>query len=180
MKAAMKAVIFADGDSKTGLSEDLQAELVRMLSEDGHQLQVIELERDGVAPCLGCFLCATELRGKCATKDAVGEIRKDVKKLGLTVYLTPVVFGHYSSPVKNALDRGTGSREWQVVIGYGGDIDDEERSTFIDLTAKHRGRADIVHPGMDAKTDVYVTQSLEESAAICESLKRDLRCGWQT
>jgi hypothetical protein len=173
----MNAVIFSDSDSKTGLSEDLQAGIVRLLSEDGDQPQVIELERDRVAPCLGCFLCATKHPGECVTKDAVGDIKKDVRKLGLTVYMTPVVFGHYSSAVKNAVDRGTGSRKWQVVIGYGSDIDDEEKSTFIDLTVKHRGRADIVHPGMDNKVDVYVTQSAEENAAICESLKRDLRGG---
>ena len=58
-------------------------------------------------------------------------------------------------------------------------MDDEERSTFIDLTAKHRGSADVVHPGMEAKVDVYVTQSLEENAAICKRLKRDLEGGWQ-
>ena len=97
-------------------------------------------------------------------------------QFGLTVYLTPVVFGHFSSTVKNAVDRGTGSREWQVVVGYGSDIDDEEKSTFIDLTAKHRGRADIVHPGMDGKVDVYVTESIEENAAICESVRGDLLC----
>jgi NADPH-dependent FMN reductase len=173
----MKAAIFSDRDAETGLSEDLQARIVRLLGENGDQLQVIELEKDRVAPCSGCFRCATKHPGECVTKDAVGEIRKDVKKLGLTVYVTPVVFGHFSSTVKNALDRGTGSREWQVVIGYGGDIDDEEKSTFIDLTAKHRGTADIVHPGMDAKVDVYVTQSAEENAAICESLRRALRGG---
>jgi multimeric flavodoxin WrbA len=176
--ALVKAVIISDSDSETELSENLKAGMVRVLTENGNQVQVIELEKDHVAPCLGCFLCATKHRGECVSKDAVGEIRRTVRQLGLTVYVTPVVFGHYSSTVKNAVDRGTGSREWQVVIGYGSDIDHEERSTFIDLTAKHRGAADIVHPGMDSKVDVYVTQSLEENAAICESLKRDLPGGW--
>jgi len=175
-KAAMKAVIFSDSDAKTRLSESLQSEIVRVLSEDGNRVQLIELEKDRVAPCLGCFLCMTEQRGVCVHADAVAEIRRDVLQLGLTVYLTPIVFGHFSSTVKNAVDRGTGSRAWQVVVGYGSDIDDEEKSTFVDLTAKHRGSADIVHPGMDDKVDVYVTQSTEENAAICESLKGDLLC----
>jgi len=173
---AMKAVVFSDGDAKTGLSEDLRAGIERVLTEDGDHVRVVELEKDRVAPCLGCFLCMTKLRGECISKDAVAEIRRDVLQLGLTVYLTPVVFGHFSSTVKNAVDRGTGSREWQVVVGYGSDIDEEEKSTFIDLTAKHRGSADIVHPGMDGKVDVYVTESTRENAAICESLKGDLLC----
>jgi hypothetical protein len=175
-KTAIKAVVFSDGDARTELSEDLRAGIVRVLSEAGSQVEAIELEKDGVAPCLGCFLCVTERRGVCVHKDAVAEVKKDAPQLGLTVYLTPVVFGHFSSTVKNALDRGTGSREWQVVVGYGSDLDEEERSTFVDLTAEHRGSADIVHPGMDVKVDVYVTQSLEENATICERVRGDLLC----
>ena len=176
----MKAVVFSDGDAKTQLSEDLRSGIVRALVEAGSQVEAIELEKDSVAPCLGCFLCVTERRGACVHKDAVAEVKRDVLQLGLTVYLTPVVFGHFSSPVKNAVDRGTGSRQWQVVIGYGSDIDEEEKSTFVDLTAEHRGSADIVHPGMDVRVDVYVTQSSEENAAICERLRGDLLCERQT
>lgn len=175
----MKAVIFSDNDSRTELSENLKAGIAEALRERGHQVQVIDLERDHTAPCLGCFLCVTERRGECVTKDAVVEVRRDVRQLGLTVFMTPVVFGHFSSTIKNALDRGTGSHEWQVVIGYGRDIGDEEKSTFIDLTAKHRGNADIVHPGMDRRVDVYVTQSLEDNAAICGRLERDSPGGRQ-
>jgi hypothetical protein len=98
-------------------------------------------------------------------------------RFGLTVYLTPVLFGHFSSTIKDAIDRGTGSREWQMVIGYGTDVYDEERSTFIDLTAKHCGSNDIVHPGMVARADAFVPGSLEENAAICEGLTRDLTAG---
>jgi hypothetical protein len=178
-KAPMKSVVFSDGDARTSLSEDLQAGIVRLLTEAGSQVEAIELEKDCVAPCLGCFRCMTERRGVCVHKDAVAEVRRNVLQLGLTVYLTPVVFGHFSSTVKNAVDRGTGSRAWQVVVGYGNgsDIDEEEKSTFLDLTAAQRGGADIVHPGMDAKVDVYVTQSPEENVAICERLKGDLP--WQ-
>lgn len=175
----MRAVIFSDSDRKTELSENLTAGLARVLADNGAQVQAIGLQRDRVAPCLGCFLCATRHRGECVNKDAVGEIRRDVKQLGLTVFVTPVVFGHFSSTVKNALDRGTGSHAWQIVIGCSSDIDAEEKSTFIDLTAKHCGSADIVHPGMDSRVDVHVTQSLEENAAICESLRRDLLAAGQ-
>lgn len=173
----MRTVIISDSDSKTGLGDNLKAGIAKVLSDHGDQVQVAELEKDRVAPCLGCFRCATSHRGGCVNKDAVSEIKRDLQQLGLTVYLTPVVFGHFSSTVKNALDRGTGSHRWQIVIGHGTDIDDEERSTFIDLTAKHRGSADIVHPGMDVRVDVHVTSSLEQSAAICEGLRRDLMIG---
>jgi hypothetical protein len=173
----MNAVIISDGDSKTELSEHLKAGITRALSDHGNHVRSVELEKDRVAPCLGCFRCATSHPGKCVNKDAVGEIKKDLKQLDLTVFLTPVVFGQFSSTVKNAVDRGTGSHHWQIVIGYGSDIDHEERSTFVDLTAKHCGASDIVHPGMVARVDVLVTTSTEENAAICQSLRSDLMSG---
>ena len=173
----MKAVIISDGDCKTELSENLKAGIARALSDSGNEVRSVELEKDRVAPCLGCFRCATTHRGDCVNKDAVREIKRDLATLGLTVYVTPVVFGQLSSTVKNALDRGTGSHRWQMVIGYGTDIDEEEKSTFIDLNAKHRGRADIVHPGMDARVDVVVTSSVNQNEAICEGLRRELTSG---
>ena len=86
--------------------------------------------------------------------------------------MTPVLFGHFSSVIKNAIDRGASGHNWQIIIGYGSDIDDEEKSTFMDLTAKHRGKVDIVHPGMNRQVDVFVTKSAEDSTAICEALKK--------
>jgi hypothetical protein len=178
-RIVMKAVIISDGDSKTELSENLKAGIVSVLSDRGNQVQSVELEKDRVAPCLGCFRCATSHRGECVNKDAVGEIKKDLKRLGLTVFVTPVVFGQFSSTMKNAVDRGTGSHHWQMVIGYGTSIDEEERSTFIDLTAKHCGASDIVHPGMVERVDVVVTSSVEDNAVICDSLRRDPMLGGQ-
>jgi multimeric flavodoxin WrbA len=171
----MKAVIISESGAETELSEKLKTDIITTLSNNGDEVESVELQKDRVAPCLGCFRCATTHRGDCVSRDAVREIKLGVKELGLTVYLTPVVFGHYSSTIKNAVDRGTGSHQWQMVIGYGAGLDDEERSTFIDLSAKHRGRADIVHPGMDARVDAYVTGSAEENAAICEDLRDGLR-----
>jgi hypothetical protein len=64
------------------------------------------------------------------------------------------------------MDRGTGSHNLQVIIGYGSNIDSEEKGTFIDLTAKHRGKVDIVHPGLDKQVDVYLTMSAEDNMMI--------------
>lgn len=169
----MNILLLLDRDSKTPLSEDLQAKIIRTLEENGHRVEVFELARNEVAPCLGCLLCLTKHPDECVSKDIVNEIRKNIKKYSATFYLTPVVFGHFSSTIANAMNRGTGSHNWQVVLGYGEAIDDEERSTFIDLVVKHRGKADIVHPGMDAQTDAFVSRSFEDNALICEALKTD-------
>jgi hypothetical protein len=168
----LNAILVLDKDAETGLSEDLRVKLLKILGERGHQIETVELGRNEVSPCLGlsCFQCVTKHPGECVSKDKVYPIKKNVRKYDLAVFLTPVLFGHFSSSIKNAIDRGAGSRNWQVIIGYGNDIDDEERSTFIDLTAKHRGSEDVVHPGMDRQVDVFVTRSAEDSTAICEAL----------
>jgi len=173
----MKAVILRERDARSELSEELESGLAKVLTDHGDEVRIVELERDRVAPCRGCFLCASEYRGACVSNDVVTDIKRETKELGLSVVLTPVVFGHYSSTVKNAVDRGVSSRTWHVVIGYGTDMDDEEKKTFIDLTAKHCGASDIVHPGMNARVDVLVTTSREDNAAICRSMKSELAAG---
>jgi len=167
----MNAIFLVDKDSKTELSEALKTRILEIVNEKGHNIEMVELGRGDSSPCLGCFSCLTKHPGECVNKDMLNEVKKNAQKYGMTIYMTPVIFGHFSSTIKNAIDKGTGSHNLQVIIGYGGDIDDEEESTFIDLAVKHRGSADIVHPGMDKQVDVYITRSIEDNTAICEAFK---------
>jgi multimeric flavodoxin WrbA len=170
----MNTILILDKEAKTGLSEDLKNRILRILRENAHGTEVVELGRDDVTPCLGCMHCLTKHVGICVTRDKIAEIRNDPNRYDMTIFLTPVIFGHFGSTVKCAIDRGCGCRNLQVMIGYGDDMDKEEKSTFIDLTRKHRGAADIVHPGFDNGVDVYLTTSSEDSEAICEAFKRYL------
>ncbi len=167
----MNALLILDQDSMTALSEDLKLKVVRTLEQKGYKVEVIELGKKDASPCFGCLLCLTKHPGECVSKDAVNEIKRNAGKYSATFFLTPVLFGHFSSTMANVMSRGTGSKDWQVIIGFGQDIDDEEKSTFLDLTAKHRGKADIVHPGMDRQVDVFVSKSIEDNTTICETLK---------
>ncbi len=170
----MNACLISDKDSRTELSEDLRARLVGTLEEGGYRVDAFDLGRNEVSHCLGCLLCLTRHPGECVSKDIVNEIRKGADKYAATFYLTPALFGHFSSTIASAMNRGTGSHRWQVILGYGEDIDDEERSTFIDLVAKHRGEADIVHPGMDDRVDAFVSRSVHDNISICRELTRVL------
>ena len=167
-------LLITDKNVKTTLSEDLKAKVIRALEENGHIVEVFELGKNDVAQCMGCLLCFTKHPGECVNKDIVNDIRKSVDKhkYSATFFLTPVIFGHYSSTVASPINKGTGCHSLQVIIGYGEDINDEEKSTFIDLTAKHRGSMDIVHPGMDKQVDVYVSSSIEDNSGIYEALKK--------
>lgn len=166
----MKALLISDKDTVTQLSKDLKIKLVKALEFCGYRVEEYELCKNEVFQCLGCLKCFTEHPGECVNKDIVSEIRTNVKEYSATFYLTPVLFGHYSSTVDAAINKGTGSHRWQVILGYSSDIDDEEMSTFIDLTAKHRGDADIVHPGMDDRVDVFLSTTIEDNKRICETI----------
>jgi len=171
----LNTLLILDKDSKTKLSKDLKVKVIRTLKENGHDVDVFELGRNDVTQCYGCFLCLTKHPGECFNKDIVNEIRKNIDNYNATFYLTPVLFGHYSSTIASPINKGAGSNNLQVVIGYGDDIDEEERSTFIDLTAKHCGKADIVHPGLVNQVDVFVSESFEDNVKICEELKKYMK-----
>lgn len=172
MSTSMNTILILDKDAETGLSEDLKERILRILKEKAHRIEVVELRRSDVTPCFGCLLCLTKHVGICVTRDRIAEIRNHNNRYDMTTFLTPVIFGHFGSTIKCAIDRGCGSQNLQVMIGYGDDIDDEEKSTFIDLTRKHRGAADVVHPGFDKQVDVYLTTSSEDNDAICEAFKK--------
>ena len=171
------AVVICDREAATALSDDLKHRVVALLQTRGYRIELLELNRSDAAPCRGCLLCFTKHPGKCVSNDAVGDLVQRMRlesEDSITLYLTPVLFGHPSSIIKNALDRGTGSHRLQVIIGYGQDIDGEEESTFIDITSKHCGAADIVHPGMVREAMAFVTRSAGDNASVCTALREHL------
>jgi len=168
----MHTILILDKDARTELSENLKERIIRMLNEKAHRIEVVELGRNDVMPCLGCFFCFTKHLGICVTRDSIAGIRDNSNRYDMTIFLTPVIFGHFGSTVKCAIDRGCGGHNLQVMVGYGDDIIDEEKNTFIDLTRKHRGEVDVVHPGLDKQVDVFLTTSSEDSDVICEAFKK--------
>ncbi len=170
-----RAVVICDKGRVTDVSVDLRSRLADLLRSKGYRFEVVELAEADAAPCRGCLYCLTKHPGRCVTADVVGDLVHRIRverESCVTVYLTPVLFGHPSSTIKNALDRGTGSHELQVMVGYGDDIDGEEESTFIDITAKHCGASDIVHPGMVRQAVAFVTRLSEDNATICAVLEQ--------
>ena len=168
------AVIICDREAATALSDDLKHRVVGLLETRGYRIEMVELTRGDVAACRGCLLCLTKHPGRCVSDDVVGDLMQRMyleREETVTIYLTPVLFGHPSSVIKNALDRGTGSHRLQVVIGYGEDIDAEEGSTFVDITAAHCGAADIVHPGMVREAVAFVTRSPDDNVSLCNVLQ---------
>ncbi len=101
------------------------------------------------APCQGCFKCWTKHPAACEMKDALHQICRVLGNSDDVTVITENVYGGYSAPVKNLLDRSIGSStpfstyrngEMHHTLRYGkrnslrvivyGDISDAEKSTL--------------------------------------------------
>ncbi len=91
----MKTVVHDLGKEQ---NEKLLASADRVVSADGRY-----------APCQGCFRCWTKHPAACAMKD---ELHQACRVLGTADDLTIItenLYGSYSAPVKNMLDRSIGT-----------------------------------------------------------------------
>jgi multimeric flavodoxin WrbA len=172
----MSVLLILDGDSKTGLSEELRASIAKLARERGLAFEEAELARDDVPPCIGCLHCVTKHAGKCIHHQALtGLIQKTLRRRFI-IFLTPALFGTFSSTIKNVVDRGglvlRDHRECvQIMIGYGEEATDEEAATFIDIPGWHLGKADIVHPTLKDHFEAFVTRSTADNDRICGALE---------
>ena len=75
------------------------------LEAEGWTVTPWTLRDEKIAYCLGCFECWTKTPGLCRIDDAGREVAASVIGSDLTIYLTPITFGGYSSELKKAVDR---------------------------------------------------------------------------
>lgn len=178
----MNVLCVADPDLKDGLYSILIEKIGGTVNELCHQLEIMELDKNSVLPCRGCFFCFTKHPGICVYRDLMTELKQKVRCCGMLIILTPVLFGCFSSIIKNTIDRGligqVGLKEKypiQLLIGYGNDISDEEKSTFIDITRLHMGQADIVHSEFkNDSIESFVVRREADIDDICRRIKKSL------
>ena len=104
----MKALILDGTKSNNNESTkifDLMLEELKNLNWD---IISIVLEDKNIAYCTGCFGCWVQTPGECVIKDFEENIVIDMVHSDLIIYLTPIMFGGYSSILKGALDRQIG------------------------------------------------------------------------
>jgi len=175
----MKILCLQDTAQKSILSSDLLEKIEAAARKHGHSLDVLDLAEGDLAYCIGCLRCWSSESDVCVIKDRMPEIEEKLSGCGLLLYLTPVLFGTFSSTIKTAVDKGLGSKLYaetlypRLFIGFGEDISDGEKRCFIDITEKHMGLADVVHPELSGvPVDAMVTRSLEDNTALQEKITR--------
>ena len=101
----MKALILIGSkmdDSESAKIHEIMLEELKKLNWDATS---IVLEDINIAYCTGCFGCWVQTPGECVIKDYEETIVREMVRSDLIIYITPIVFGGYSSILKKALDR---------------------------------------------------------------------------
>jgi multimeric flavodoxin WrbA len=99
----MKAVILNGMRAGDSFTSSVQRRLTDLLEEKGWAVEPFPLHGLDVKPCGGCFGCWLQTPGRCLMSDT-NEVAAAVTRCDLTVYLTPVTFGGYSSHLKKVVD----------------------------------------------------------------------------
>lgn len=167
----MKATVIADKDYQTGTFQSLNKLVAGFLDSKGLEIELMNIGRDDLAFCRGCFGCWIKKPGECVFNDMMDQINRNFMNSDAVIYLSPVVFGQFSANIKNALDRwlpnmlpffetrpdGSTMHPSRydayprlIIIGYGDEISEEDRQLFIDITKKHRRNAEVlIYQGSD-------------------------------
>ena len=101
----MKALILDGSAEPGGVIESARQALVAEFAELNWQVEQFTLRDMEIAHCIGCFGCWMKTPGECVIDDPGRDIARATVNSNVTVLLTPVTFGGYSSQLKKAWDR---------------------------------------------------------------------------
>ncbi len=172
----MSMLLICDGDSKSELSEELRSGIAAIARGRGLEYDEVELRRPDVPPCTGCLHCLTRHPGVCISNTSLLGLMEKTMDRRFIVFLTPGLFGTFSSTIKNVVDRGgllirNHLECVQFFVGYGKDATDEEAHTFTDIAVKHLiGEANIVHPKIKDHLEVFFTRTQADNDRICGAI----------
>lgn len=101
----MKALVL-NGALKEDRSSRIVNEIAeKILYKEGYEVESILLYEKKIAECTGCFGCWVKTPGICVIDDYGRTLAESIINSELVLWLTPVVYGGYSSELKKALDR---------------------------------------------------------------------------
>lgn len=168
----MKALLISDKDYQTETYHRLKDLICIFLKEKGFEADLMEVGKDDLAFCMGCFGCWVKKPGECVINDMMGQINRNSVNSDVVIYLSPIIFGQFSANIKNSIDRwipnilpffvtrpdgstmhppryNTYPRE--IIIGYGNELLEEDMQLFSDITKKHRRNVDVlIYQGDDS------------------------------
>lgn len=183
----MKITIISDKDYQTEAYISINKLLHAFFSERGFDITMVQIGRDDLAFCMGCFGCWVKKPGECVINDSMAQLNRNEMNSDVVIFLSPVIFGQFSANIKNVVDRWLpnmlpffeirpdGSTmhppryadyPQQVIIGYGNSLNgnplsEREKQLFIDITEKHRRNVGVLIWEGDSEEMTEVLQKIE-------------------
>ena len=150
-------MIVYDIENEIMCSKKINNSILSMLLKYKHNVELFNISKENIKTCDGCVGCWIKTPGECVKKnDLLNKINNNLINSDLVIFITAIIFGQYSSVMKNVIDRFIpnvlpffvkrngimihperyNKYPFQILIGYGDDLTNEEKDTFITLDRK--------------------------------------------
>ena len=186
MQALLLDGSFVGDDVSKAAREVIEGELRAL----GWNLKSFTLRDIEIAACLGCFKCWLQTPGVCIIDDMGRTVAEQFIQSDLSVFLSPVTFGGYSSVLKKGLDRIIPNilpffekiqgevhhkRRYDtyprlVVLGVLPQPDEESERTFLSLAG--RNAINFYSPGFAAGVIYHAQDSAAREHEITTLLRK--------
>lgn len=99
----MKITVLFASPNKNGSTAILTKQFKKGAEESGHKVEVIDVCRLNVNPCIGCVRCGYE--GSCVQKDDNAIVKSALLNSDMAVFATPLYYYGLSAQLKIVVDR---------------------------------------------------------------------------
>lgn len=99
----MKITVLFASPNKNGSTAILTEQFKKGAEESGHQVEIIDVCKLKVNPCIGCVRCGYE--GPCVQKDDNAIVRSALLNTEMVVFATPLYYYGMSAQLKIVVDR---------------------------------------------------------------------------
>ena len=171
----MRTTIIYEAENDSSLSHPINTALKKSFTSPDHTL--LEVKKEAIKPCIGCFGCWTKTPGKCMIKgDMIEQTNPAFVQSDYLIIASNIHYGCYSAAIKRIIDRfipnilpffRTYKNEMHheprykkiakmIIIAYDENITPSEKETFLKLT-----RANATNMNNDDPTVYFCTQPSE-------------------
>ena len=99
----MNIVVLEGSPNTHGSSNMLADAFIKGAQEKGHTVEVFDLPKMNIHPCMGCVRCGYE--GPCVQHDDVIQVRRSLLSSDMVVFVTPLYYYGMSAQLKTMIDR---------------------------------------------------------------------------
>ena len=99
----MNIVVLEGSPNTHGSSNMLADAFIKGAQAKGHMVEVFDLPKMNIHPCMGCVRCGYE--GPCVQHDDVTQVRRSLLSSDMVVFVTPLYYYGMSAQLKTMIDR---------------------------------------------------------------------------